>query len=315
MKYTFFIFTLLVSYSIFGQINVGPIEHVKRNTGEFEQADLEKLQSTKTLFVYRESDNDDLNLFKTTLQEAWDYTELEFISYDEYLANTYDDTYSFFTIGGLHKVKTSSSGTVTELTYIYLSLWMNDGDEELYFSRMDLYPTFPTYEKANEYISRDNEKFMRYLYEESTLHNWNISYLKNTLQFINKKLVNAEEHWVFNSETYSSLSDLKKDTLYIPEYTKIKFAMFSGDESQRHKVKKLMKKYPYPYKVLPMSEITEKITNSTKPVYYLSYIKSCTDKYISIFEGLSGELLYSDYSPMSYNIKHKDLGKLADAIK
>tara|TARA_B100000963_G_C22520280_1_gene622722 strand:- start:76 stop:1032 length:957 start_codon:yes stop_codon:yes gene_type:complete len=305
----------LTNTNIHGQINVGPIEYVKLKTGEFEQANLNKLKSSKTLFVYRNSDIVNLELFKSTLKEVWDYNELEFISYEEYSSNTYDENYSFFTIGGLHKVKTSSSGMVSEYTYIYLTLWMNNGNEKLTFCRIELYPTFVTFQKANMYVEDDVNLMMDHLYEESKLHNWNFLYLKNALQLVNEKLSKSDEHWLFNCEVYSDLSHLKNNTLYIPEYTLIKFAAFTGDESKRHNVKKLFKNYPYPYKILSMEELSEKALHSEKPLYYLSYIKSCTDKFVSVVNAKTGELLYSDYSPASYNIKDKNLKKLAKKIK
>lgn len=305
---------LLATTNTFGQINVGPNENYQLKTGEFEQANLNKLKSSKTLFVYRDSDNVNLELFESTLSEVWDYTELEFVSYKEYTSRTYDESYSFFTIGGRHQIKTSSSDMVTRNTHIFLTLWMINGNKKLTFCRIELYPTFTTYQKAKD--TEDNVSLMvKHLYEESKLHNWNLLYLKNALQLVNEKLTKSDEHWIANSEVYSDLSHLKNDTLYIPEYTLIKFGAFTGDESKRHNVKKLFKKYPYPYKVLSMEELLEKALHSEKPLYYLSYIKSSTDKYVSVVNAKTGELLYSDYSPVSYNIKDKDFKKLAKEIK
>jgi hypothetical protein len=304
----------LANTNIFGQINIGPIEQVKLETGEFDQANLNKLKNTKTLFIYRDSDTENLELFKATLNEIWDYTELEFISYEEYSSNTYDENYSFFTIGGLHKRKVTSNGTVIENTYLYLTLWMNNKNEKLTFCRIELYPTYPTYREAKMHVKNDVNLMMKHLYEESKLHNWNLVYLKNALQLVNKKLTKSDEHWLFNSEVYSDLSHLKNDTLYIAEYTLIKFSMFTGDESKRHNVKKLFKKYPYPYKVISVEELSEKVLNSEKPIFYLSYIKSSTDKFVSVVNAQTGELLYSDYSPTSYNIKDSDIQKLAKEI-
>lgn len=319
MKILVIVSILLMTNNVIGQINISPDDQVKLKIGEFSSTDLESLKSTTTLFIYRESDEEDLELFKSTLEESWDYTELEFISYEEYTANTYDESYSFFTIGGIHKTKTSSSGMVTENTYIYLMLWMIKNEKKLTFCRIDLYPTFEAYQKANTFMSKKRANLMmKYLYAESTIHNWNLVYLKNSLQFVNKNLDISNEVWLFNSETYEDLSPLKSDTLYILDYALIKFAPFTGDESARHNVKKLLKKYPHPYKFVSATELAEKITNSTdstSSVYYLSYVKSCTDKFISVFNGKTGDLLYSDYSPVSYNVKAKDFAKLSEAIE
>lgn len=315
MKQTLLIFILMVNCAIYGQINVGPVEGVRLSKGEFEQADLDALKSSKTIFIYRDSEKETLDMFTTALDDAWNYTDLEFVPYSEFASRTYDEKTSFFTIGGVYKVKTSSSGMVTKSTYIYLSLWMKKDDKKLTFCRIELYPSFETHQEATRYAETDEETMMKHLYEESTLHNWNPLYLKNALQFVNNKLTNSEEHWLYNNEAYSGLSALKKNTLYIPDYTLIKFSPFSGDESKRHDIKKLFKKYPYPYKVVAVSELADLIMNSTDDIYYLSYIKSSSNKYVSIFNGKTGDLLYSQYSPVSYNIKDKDIGKILKEMK
>jgi len=308
MKTTIIVFLLTIHTAIFGQINVGSTELVHFNAGKFEQANLDKLKKTKTIFVYRTGDEEILESFKSSLEEGWDYTTLEFVSYKEYTANSYDQSYSFFTLSGV-----TTSTTTYISTHIYLTLWMKDKYEKLTFCRLELYPDFPTYQMVT---NEDKEKvIMKNFYSTSIFHNWNTSYLKNALQFVNKKLSKSEEHWLFKSDSYLGLSKLRNDTLYIPEYTLIKFSKFTGDESNRHEVDDLLKKYPYPYKIISMDELSEKINNSTKPIYYLSYIKSSTDKYLNVLNGKNGDFLYSNYSPTSYNIKGKDFAKLAKSIK
>lgn len=305
----------LTHTNIFGQINVGSIEHVKLNAGEFEQVNLNKLKSSKTLFIYRDSDTANLESFKSMLDEVWDYTELEFISYKEYSTNTYDENYSFFTIGWDHKETTSSIGMNSENTYIYLTLWMNKENEKLTFCRIELYPTFTTYQNPVMYSEKYVNLMMKYIYEETILHNWNLLYLTNALQFVNEKLTKSYEHWLFKSAVYADISFLKNDTLYIPEYALTIFDAFTGDESEKQNMNKLVKKYPYPYKFLSIEELSNKVLNSEKPFYYLSYIKSSSDKFVSIVNTKTGELLYSDYSAGSYNLKDKDFNKLAKKIK
>lgn len=323
MKPFLLLVILLNAIHVLGQIHVGPIERAAFRKDQFKQINLDKLKSSKTLFVYRDSDEDQLELLKQELREAWNYTELEFISFEEFTSNTYNEDYSFFTIEATHHIKTSrtatASGTstrdmVTENSYIHITLWMKKNDKKLTFCRIDLYPTFPTYEIFSNHIRSDKQLVLEHLYKEAVLHNWNLVYLKNALQFVNKKLANSEEHWLFHRETHSTLSHLKNDTLYIPEYVLIKFAPFGGDESKRHQVKKMFKRYQYPFKVLSIAEISEKIKNSNQNTYYLSFVKSSSKKFISVVNGTTGDFIYSRYS-LGYNVRKKNLFELSNTIR
>jgi hypothetical protein len=178
MKYIFLAF-VFISSNFFGQINVGPSEFNVIKPRAFKSEELKALKDSKTIFVYGEKDKPQLELLKSTLMSVWDYTPLEFVSYKEFLSNTYDDSYSFFSIKGIYKVKTSSSGMIeSESTYIYLSLWMNKENKQINFGEVFLYPTYSTYEKATKY-AKIEKVMLNFLYEEATIHNWNIVFLKN----------------------------------------------------------------------------------------------------------------------------------------
>lgn len=314
MRTLILLFAFFSSFQIYGQINVGSIEQVKFKPGKLDQEDLNGLKESKTIFLYRESDKENLESFKSALKEAWNYTELEFVAYNEFSTNDYDKSYSFFTIGGVHKAIMSSSGMSLDHVHVYLTLWKNNGKEDKTYCRIELYTSFSTYLSAMKFGS--NEKRMeKFLYDESSIHNWNTLYLKNALQFVSDKLENDTEHWLFESNVYSDMSVLSKSTLYIPKYTLIRFAPMTGDESKRHDAEKLLKNYPYPHEIVPMDELLDRAKDSDEPFYYLSYIKSNTDKFITIVNGVTGEILYSDYSGGSYNIKSKDFKSIAKAIK
>jgi hypothetical protein len=66
----------------------------------------------------------------------------------------------------------------SESTYIYLSLWMNKENKQINFGEVFLYPTYSTYEKATKY-AKIEKVMLNFLYEEATIHNWNIVFLKN----------------------------------------------------------------------------------------------------------------------------------------
>ncbi len=321
LKSKFLVLTsiLALSFPLGAQINVGSNAPNILSAGDFEPGIIDRLKGTKTVFVYRNADLQELETFKNAMDKAWNLTDLEFMSWEDYNSYDYDEFYSFMTISGTHLSQTMRSGVNSETTHIYLRLWMEneeDEDEDFTFFRIELYPVFEVYQKAS-LLSEDEDHgfFLKYLYEEAILHNWNRLYLANALQFAEKQLIKNEVYWLFTDIAEIKLSPLKTNTLYIPDYTLVKFNAFSGDESKRHEVKKLLKKYPYPYSFISTEELIAKAESSEEPVYYLSYIKSSTNKFISIIDAKTGEFLYSTNSPMSYNIKPRDFGYIAESVE
>ena len=305
-------FTLFSVQIFFGQINVGVNELNQLASRPFKQNELDLLKKSKTIFVYRECDKANLDFFKKTINEAWDYTELEFVSYDEFSSTNIDKNNSFFTIDGIHKVKTSSSGMITESTYFYLKLWMYDNDKELTFCQIYLYPTFDAYRRANANLTG----FVDYLYKKAVLHNWNTIFLKNSLQFVNQKLTNSSVRPLYKNEVnLDSLSILKYDTLHIIDYSLIKLNPKNGDESERHEITSLLSKYPYPYKLISIEEFIEKDLNTEKPLFYLSYVKNNANKFVSVFNSKTGDILCSFNSVISYNLTSGDFSRISKFIK
>ena len=109
------------------------------------------------------------------------------------------------------------------------------------------------------------------------------------------------------------LKNLTKETLYIPDFTLVKLNKFNGDERKRHDLEDIMGDYEQKYKLIKTTELNQSILNNQK-MYYLVYVKSSTDKYISVINSQTGEIIYTRYTPLSYNIKSGDLKELNKAI-
>lgn len=313
-KITSLLLTFL-SLSAVAQINVGPKEWVTVKNKEFDKEKLEELRATETIFVYQNSDKENLETFKKTLNEAWDYTPLKFVSYDEFVEGEWnEDEHSFFSINGLHKVKISSSGTVTEKTYLNLLLYMFDGGEKEVFARVNLFPTAETYRKASEFAEDDINELARYAYEESEFRNWNLAYLKNALQTIDKYISKGQNRWLFASENTSEVKKLKKEVLYVTEEFLIETNRYNMKDSKPASKEELFSKYPYKIKVVTQKELDEMVVNAKEPIYYIQYIKANTDQFINVINGESGDIIYAEYTGMAHKLKSKDLKKLAKVI-
>jgi len=316
------IFTLLVSTIQYAQVGVGPIEMVKLKSGKFSKKDLTQLKSTKTVFVYR--DSDDVEVLKKAIQEVWDFTEISFVPFSE-LKNIDPYTSSVFSIAGVNtntsfvKESTGATSLNYDNTHIYLNLWMMQENPKKKksikksYCRIELHPTYTDYSMVTGSRSKDA---LTYIYEEGTLKNWKVGFLKNYLKQVNDHLTKEEERWLFKSDKKNpKLRKIKNKTLYIPDYALVKFNKFTGDESQRLDPKKLLKNYPHKTKIISADELNEMILDPTKNINYMVYVKSSTDKYIYIFNSKTGDILYSKYKGTSYNLKTKDFKDLAKAIK
>jgi len=306
MKSILIVFISFLSLSINAQINIGPAEKVTPHQKDFEKGDLDLLKATKTLFIYRTGDEDNLDEFKEIIRPVWNITELEFISWEEYKENTYDESYSYITLGGL----SNSSGNV----YFFLSLWLEHNDQKKTYFRIDLFPSFETFDKIMDYTGDGTFKALDYMYSDADFRNWNLGFLKNYLQYANNSLKENKNRWLFKNETDPEIKDMKDYILYIPEYIFIAMAKFTGDESKQLDRQKIMKDYKYRYKIVSRKKLSEMITESEHPVHYLIYVKSSTDKFITIINSETGKIVYAKYKALSYNVKSKDFKEIMKAI-
>jgi len=308
------IFTM--SHSIHAQISIETLEEKKNGSKKANINLIEKLKSSKTIFIYRDSDN--LEELEKAIKSVWTITDISFHPYSNIDALDFDNN-SVFSIGGVDTSRWNmNSGVTLDNTHVYLSLWMPmiNKKGETYrksISRIELHPTFVDY----THITRSSsDKALDYLYNKGNLKNWTIGFLKNYLKNVNDLLLNESEKWLYsNVNKKKEIKKLKKATLYIPDYTMIKFNKFSGDESKKHKVAKVFKSYPYKYEIINTEELSKKIIEDKEPFYYMVYIKSSTDKYVTIYNSVTGEIIYSRYKPLSYNFKSSDVKSLLEIIQ
>lgn len=316
MRSTIAIISLFLSITLFGQIEIDLDGNAKRKTSVLVEKNLGYLKGTKTLFVYTMNDEVHLELLKSKLKEVWTITELEFITYDEFLEKKYGENYSFFVIEGrAFNVETTSGALAATHVITYLSLYLEKDGEKLRYCRIELFASGETFLEAMKYNYREGRlALQQYLYTNAKFKNWYIVYLRNALQYINMKILALEKQALNESKIYGNLKPLQTDTLYVPDYILSKFIFFKGDDQGRYDVKELFKNYPYPYKIVSTSELLKIISNTEKSVYYLSYIRANHDKYINVVDGKTGMFLYFSYSSISYNISHLDLKNIAKKV-
>ncbi|MES2545563.1 MAG: hypothetical protein V4548_11805 [Bacteroidota bacterium] len=267
-----------------------------------------------------------VDLFK----KYWTFSKFEFIKYSE-IENHLTPESSFLSIGGyvtevhsqtLYANGSSSGGIDYAHTHIYLELWTCGEKylkstksnkkfkekDKLQIARVELFTDFQTL-MAPENLYQNNYD------SDGHIRNWGLGILKNHIQnltvYLNK---NTEQKLYSTIYNQAEVKKLSTETLYIPNYILTKFNKFTGDESKSHEEKELMEEYKSKYKIITTAELNAKILNETTPFYYLQYIKSSTDKFVSVINSSTGEIVYSFYTPISYNIRPSDFKDLQKKI-
>ena len=317
------ILSLLIATPCAAQIQVGSATTTK-GPGKIKASELAKFKKTTTYFILQKKDYDNVEAFKNAIAKVWTVTPFKIITANEMNKLDYEKSSIFF-FGGFNKVREGKSTTQihTHLSYDLFMLKANKRGKlsQKIFGKFMLHLDSKAYFYVSKFAYASNKKFsnkvITYLYEEASMSNWSPTMIAGYLKQINDGLQKEELRSVFKEHSdKEALSALKNNTLYIPNYVTIKFNKFTGAEKDKDDDDEELKAvYPYDVQYITMEALEEKVAASNQPIYYLSYVKSSTDKYISVFNSKTGAMLCTDYVPVSYNFKFKDLKRIKSKIK
>lgn len=267
--------------------------------------------------------------YKALFRKYWTFSKFKFINYTD-ISDYIAKGNSFLSIGGyetttqfttLYSDGRSKNGIDYSNTHIYMEFWtvsnkffeknkkeVSDKDR-VRVGRIELFTDFFTLNEPKNIYKTDYDG-------DGHIRNWGPGFVKNYVLLLNNLLAAKTERKLYDtSSDPKKLKELKTQTLYVPDYVLIKFNKFTGDETKRNEEKEIFGDYKYKYKMMSGEELNNAILSSDEhPFYYLIYIKSSTDKYITVMNSKTGEFIYTDYVPVSYNITSKDLKSLSDAI-
>lgn len=317
---TIFIFSIVFALKANGQISISNISEIP------------KIKNGTLYVAMKDPNSEKSKEFAAIFKESWTFSKIECIKYSE-IEKHISPTSSFLTIGGYEtsvQSKTlynnfgtkSSSGINWSNTHIFMELWtcsekyfkntktdkeFKDKDK-IQVARVELFTDFIT-------LMRPNNLYQTEYDADGHIRNWGTGILKNYCQLLTTLLNNNVEQKLY-SETYNKqeLKNLNKEVLYVPDYVLTKFNKFTGDETKKHDEKDIFEDYSLNHKLLTINELSDKILNEKEAFYYLVYIKSSTDKFVSVINSATGEMIYSVYTPASYNIKSDDLKDLQKKI-
>lgn len=311
---TAFVFSLTLAFNASSQIAVSNVSEIT------------KIKSGTTYIAMKDPNSEMVKEYVNVFKSNWTISKIEFIKYSE-IEKFISPENSFLTIGGyetntqfikLYKNGSRSNGINYSNTHLYLELWTCDekyfqstkkkkefgNSDKIQVARIELFTDFETLSDPDKLFQSDYDG-------NGHIRNWGPGILKNYIQslmsYLNKGENRSLYSGIFNA---NEVKNLKKEVLYVPEYVLTKFNKFSGDETKKHDVKEIFEAYNLEYKLLSINELNQKILADKTNFYYLIYIKSSTDKYISVINSLSGEIIYSTYTPISYNINQGDLKDL-----
>ena len=288
-----------------------------------------KVRKGITYIAMKDPASEKAKAYVEIFKNNWTISKFEFIKYSE-IEKYLSPENSFLSIGGyetstqfvkLYENGSSKNGINYASTHLYLELWTCDeksfeknkkkfgNKDKVQIARIELFTDFPTLSDPDLLYQSDYDG-------NGHIRNWGPGILKNYVQALMGFLTKSESRTLFAGiANAKELKILKKEVLYVPDYVLIKFNKMTGDETKKHEEKEIFEDYAFKYKLIPVSELNEKIVNEKTAFYYLIYIKSSTDKYLSVINSLTGDIIYTTYSPMSYNIRSGDLQELSRKIE
>lgn len=321
-----FLFSLSIGTAT-AQIQIGSAESpVMNNAGKLSKEDIDAFKKTTTIFSIQSADSAHIVDFENAIKKVWTITPFVVVTADKVRTYSKLGKYSFATFDGYGTQRQSSTMTSTN-THISYDIWIpriKNGElkgQDL-FARIALHCDFNTYAESNNLFStfgkrKANDQFMKFMYNEAVFYNWSPGILMGNLHVVNQALLEGKTRGIFTFiKNKESLLPLAKDTLFVPNYVNIHFNMFNGNEKMDDEKESASSKNNYPFVVqfLETKELSDKILNSSKKFYYLVYVKSSTDKFVSVYTS-DGNEIYSDYTEISYNFKSKDLKAIAKIIE
>jgi hypothetical protein len=214
-----------------------------------------------------------------------------------------DPKYSYFIIEGY---TASSSSMSTTHYYLNLRLFKEVSKKGKISTtglcRIELYPNTETlfmgHGKADDVIER--------LYTKGGFYNWSPILLKAQLEVVSTNLEKNLKPYYYEEFKDDDLTNiLSNDTLYIPKSLLMSFNAFSGKEAE--KAESIFNGYHYKYRICTDEELFNIFQISKRGRLLFEYVKSSTDKFITIYDLKQKKAIYRNYVAVSYNLKSKDI--------
>ena len=233
----------------------------------------------------------------------------------------------FLSVTSYSKTLSKGNSTVSSNDYFHLDIWTV---KDLYKpSRLweDYGFIIASAELYNRTIGmgkiawKSHGDFTSELFPDDFLNGMSCN-IKNMIQYFNTMIAaNKSISLLHDHASTAELNNLKTDTLFMPNYWYGNLNTMIGDTKENTSDYKRTAKYldnviaSYPYKIkfVTREELNDRIMHATKNMYYFNIIQSSADKLVSVVNGYTGDVVYSEVQRKSYRIKSSDLEKIGSS--
>lgn len=283
-------------------------------------SEIAKIKTGTTFFAMKNPTSSIAAAYVEAIKKKWTLSKVECIKYTDIEKNIAPNN-SFVSIGA-NMTNSNSTMEITE-TRIYLELWTTNGNytydpkKRKHFNQNDKI-SLATIELFADFTAQNYPSSLYKMDYDASGHleNWSASIIANYIQqltiLLNKGEVREVKTAFYNKEEFKKLAS---ETLFIPDYIMTKFSKNADDETKKYDAKEIFDVYNLTYKLLSLEELNEKILNSPTPFYYLLFIKTINEKFVTVTNSKTGEIIYSQYSGSSSNFKSSDLKDLQKAVQ
>ena len=307
-------FRHFIFLSLLALINIIVFESTAKaqhNDDDFAE-NIQQIKKRSVIFVLPEDEYEYMDDYQQLLSNAWTLSPIKVIKYSDLSSYTRETgKYCYFTFGG--SKFTSMTGAGGTYTHYYLTLsvpYARSGSletqpDELY--RIELYPA------VSDLLRPFTKDITQVLYTRAILRNFKLPYMLAYVKFVQQNLLQGKKASVFDSYTDKVLLErLKNDTLYVLKNTLFSRNKFNARESEVEE--DFFKSYRGKYKYVSTDELIGLIKSrgDSNPLYLFEYVQSSGNKHVSVLDVSSGTMVYRRYTPMSYNIKEKDLRAIVE---
>ena len=276
-------------------------------------AEIAKIKQGTTYFAMK--DPAAAAVYVAAIKKAWSLSKVECIKYTDVEKNIAPNN-SFVTLGA--NMTTSNSTLASTETRMYLELWTTNGKytydpkKRRHFNQADKI-VVATIELFADYYAQNNPSAMYKMEYDAAGHfkNWGAGVLSNYLQQLCALLEKGNECTAKTEiANTTELQKMAGSTLFVPDYVLTKFGKNSDDESKKYPEKEILEGYTLAYQVLSTAELNEKIVNSSVPFYYLLFVKTPSEKFVTVTNAQTGEIVYLGYTAAAANFKNADMKAL-----
>lgn len=283
-------------------------------------AEITKIKQGTTFFAMNNPDSPKATAFVEAIKKTWKLSNVECIKYTDVEKNIAPNN-SFVTIGA--NMTTSNSAASATETRIYLELWTTNGKythdpkKRKHFNQADKI-SIATIELFADFYAQNNPSALYKMDYDAAGHfkNWSPGILANYMQqlqiLLHKGTETIAKTPIVKKE---ELQKLATSTLFVPDYVMTKFSKNSDDESKKFDEKEIFEGFNQSYKLISISELNDKIIATTTPFYYLLFIKTPKEKFVTVTNALSGEIIYLADTGSAAYFKSGDLKELQKAAQ